>query len=253
MPDLLVLCYHAVSPTWPAALSVSPTALRSQLSKLVRRGYRGATFSQAVLAPPSERALCVTFDDAYASVLTRALPILDSLGLPGTVFAPSAFIESSEPMSWPGIDQWLDTQYRPELVPMGWEELAELRAHGWEVGSHTHTHPRLTQLEDEELERELVQSRRELESRLGIACTALAYPYGDYDARVVDAARRAGYTAACTLPTQFVAATELTWPRLGVYHADGHAIFALKVSPLVRSLRRTAGWNTAYRAYQALR
>jgi peptidoglycan/xylan/chitin deacetylase (PgdA/CDA1 family) len=253
MPDLLVLCYHAVSSTWPAALSVSPARLRRQLARLVRRGYRGATFTQAVLEPSREPTVCVTFDDAYASVLAEALPLLDELGLPGTVFAPSAYIGCGEPMAWPGIDGWLETQHREELVPMSWADLALLREHGWEVGSHTRTHPRLTQLDDRELERELRESRRELESRLGAVCSSLAYPYGDHDARVVEAAHRAGYLAAGALPTRFGAPTELAWPRVGVYHEDGGVVFALKVSRVVRSLRRTSGWDIAYRTFRALR
>jgi peptidoglycan/xylan/chitin deacetylase (PgdA/CDA1 family) len=255
MPDVLVLCYHAVSSTWPAELSVSPAALREQLTRLTRRGYRGTTFSQAVLDPPGEKLLCVTFDDAFASVATRALPILDGLGLPGTVFAPSGYIGSRDPMSWDGIDRWLDTPYRDELLPMKWEQLADLQARGWEIGSHTLTHRRLSRLGDQDLEHELVASKRELETHLGpgSGSRTLAYPFGDHDDRVVDAARQAGYAAACTLPTRFVTPTNLTWPRLGIYHDDGQVIFALKVSPLVRSLRRTSGWNAAHSAFRALR
>jgi peptidoglycan/xylan/chitin deacetylase (PgdA/CDA1 family) len=251
--DLIVLCYHAVSPTWPAALSVSPVVLRRQLSRLVQRGYRGATFTKAVLEPSREPTVCVTFDDAYASVLAKGLPVLDEFGLPGTVFAASSFIGRDEPMAWPGIDGWLETQHSKELLPMSWADLALLREHGWEVGSHTRTHPRLTRLNDEELGRELRDSKLELESGLGAVCTSLAYPYGDHDARVVQAARRAGYVAAGTLPTTFPAAKELAWPRVGVYHEDGAVIFALNTSRIVRSLRRGAGWNLAQRAIRAVR
>lgn len=48
MHDLLILCYHAVSPSWPAALSVTPDALESQLTRLARAGYRGVRFSDAL-------------------------------------------------------------------------------------------------------------------------------------------------------------------------------------------------------------
>ena len=253
MPDVLVLCYHAVSPTWPAALSVSPARLRSQLASLVGRGYRGATFTQTVLDGPRVPTVCVTFDDAYASVRAEALPILDELGLPGTVFAPTAHIGSSEPMAWQGIDGWLKTEHRSELMPMTWDDLALLREHGWEVGSHTRLHPRLTRLDDDDLDRELRESKRDLESELGAACSSLAYPYGDYDARVAEAARRAGYLAAAALPARFAEPTQFAWPRLGVYHEDDALSFGLKVSRVVRSLRRSPGWNLAQRAVRALR
>jgi peptidoglycan/xylan/chitin deacetylase (PgdA/CDA1 family) len=63
MSDVLVLCYHAVSVRWPAELSVTPERLEEQLRLLVRRGFKGATFHQAVIAPPAPRTLAVTFDD----------------------------------------------------------------------------------------------------------------------------------------------------------------------------------------------
>ena len=85
MTDGIVLCYHALSPTWEADLSTTPERFERQLELLVRRGYRGVTFEQAVRAP-HERTVAVTFDDAYRSVLELARPILDRLGLPATVF-----------------------------------------------------------------------------------------------------------------------------------------------------------------------
>ena len=97
MSDVLVLCYHAVSPRWPADLSVTPEAFERQLQLLVDRGYRGATFHEAVTSPPTSRTVAVTFDDAYLSVLELAKPIMDRLGLVGTVFVPTDYPERDEP------------------------------------------------------------------------------------------------------------------------------------------------------------
>src|SRR5688572_25810737 len=107
--DVLVLCYHAVSETWPAALSVTPEAFGRQVGRLLARGYQGCTFTEAVSDPPARKALAVTFDDAFLSVKDHALPILRDLGVPGTVFVPTRFPEerSGEAMSWPGIDRWV--------------------------------------------------------------------------------------------------------------------------------------------------
>ena len=83
LSDTIVLCYHAVSERWPAPLSVTPQAFERQLELLVRRGYEGATFRDAVLGAHAGKTVVVTFDDAYLSVLELARPILDRLGLPG--------------------------------------------------------------------------------------------------------------------------------------------------------------------------
>jgi peptidoglycan/xylan/chitin deacetylase (PgdA/CDA1 family) len=233
--DVLVLCYHGVSDSWPSWLAVSPERLERQLAMLVRRGYRGATFEQAVTAPPFARTLAVTFDDGYRSVLTRALPVLERLGLPGSVYAATDFVGTSAPMSWPGIDEWVGGPHEDELVSMSWDQLRSLRDAGWEVGSHTCSHPRLSRLDDAALERELAASRRICEEQLG-ACRTVALPYGDGDARTAPAALAAGYRVVAGLPGADAAAT-VGWPRVGVYPFDGPGRFRLKVSAPMRRPR----------------
>jgi peptidoglycan/xylan/chitin deacetylase (PgdA/CDA1 family) len=237
MSDVLVLCYHAVSADWEADLSVAPDALDRQLGILRRRGYRGATFSRAIVEPPGRRTVAVTFDDAYRSVISLARPILDRHGFPGSVYVPTALAGAERPMSWPGIDRWIGTPHEHELTPMSWDELGELANTGWEIGSHTRTHPHLTQLGDDELQRELGDSRKECEDELGLPCDTIAYPYGDVDERVVAAARSAGYRHAAALPGRWHTPRPLEWPRVGVYQADSPWRFRLKASAAARRMR----------------
>lgn len=246
MSDLLVLCYHAVSPSWSAGLSVTPERLERQISGLLARGYRGACFTDAVLDPPSKPTLAVTFDDAYRSVIEYARPILHRLQIPATVFVPTAFVGSEAPMAWPGIDHWLGGDHEQELVPMSWQELGELAADGWEIGSHTHTHPRLPELGEDALREELGRSRVECEAHLPIRCRSLAYPYGDYDCTVADAADRAGYVAAGAFAGRVRVATPMRWPRVGVYHNDGILRMRLKTSRRVRAFRGTRAWRIRF-------
>jgi peptidoglycan/xylan/chitin deacetylase (PgdA/CDA1 family) len=247
MSDVLVLCYHALSPDWPAALSTTPERFREQLELVLARGYRPVTFGQAVTAPPDGRAFAVTFDDAYRSVLERAYPIMESLGVPGTVFVPTDFAERPGPMRWPGIDQWIGGPHEDELHALGWEELRRLVSAGWEVGSHTCSHPHLTQLDDAALERELVDSRAVCSEELGEPCRSVAYPYGDVDSRVVQAARSAGYELGAALPKHFESKDPLNWPRVGVYHADDLRRFKLKLSRPLRRVLSSAPWRWAMR------
>jgi peptidoglycan/xylan/chitin deacetylase (PgdA/CDA1 family) len=235
--DLLVLCYHAVSDSWPADLAIPADQLSQQLEYLTDRGYRGATFSDAVAAPPYPRTLVVTFDDAYRSTLTAGKPVLDRLGLPATVFVPTAYPGSPVPMAWPGIDQWQGGPHQSELTPMSWSELASVAGDGWEIGSHTVTHPRLTQIDDGRLRAELEDSRATCAEAIGAQCRSLAYPYGDVDTRVVAATRSAGYATAAALPARLHPSRPLEWPRIGAYSIDTPARFAVKVSPVVRRLR----------------
>lgn len=240
MTDVLVLCYHAVSPDWDAPLSVTPERLERQLSLLRRRGYAGATFAQALEEPPAPRTVAVTFDDAYRSVIRLAAPLLREVGWPGSVYVPTAYAGIEAPMAWPGIDQWAGGPHAAELTPMSWEELAELADQGWEVGSHTRSHPHLTKIDDAALDAELRESKGECEERLGRPCTSIAYPYGDVDARVVKAAAATGYRYGAGLPAPLHPVRPLEWPRVGVYHDDADWRFRLKASRLVRAARTAA-------------
>src|SRR4029078_9082552 len=96
MSDVVVLCYHAVSPDWPAQMSVTPERFEQQLRLLVGRGDRGATFAQAAVASPHRKTLAARFADGLRSVLDRAYPVLERLGLPGTVFVPTDLVGCRE-------------------------------------------------------------------------------------------------------------------------------------------------------------
>lgn len=237
MSDVLVLCYHAVSEDWSADLSITPDALERQLRWLVGRGYVGAAFTEAVTAPPAPRTVAVTFDDAYRSTLTHAAPVLARVGLPGTVYAPTGWVGADRPMTWPGIEQWLGGPHEHELLPLGWDGLRELAEAGWEVGSHTCSHPHLTQCDDATLARELAESRAACEAGMGLPCPSIAYPYGDCDERVRRAAAAAGYTTGAGLPTTPRDQGALEFPRIGIYLGDAPWRFRLKASRVVRWIR----------------
>lgn len=238
----LVLCYHALSESWDAKLSVTPRHFERQMATLARLGFRGVSFADAAAGTAGGRTVAITFDDAYRSVLELAAPILRRHQMPATVFVPTGFPGRSGPMSWTGIDHWVGSEHEQELLPLSWDELRELHARGWEIGSHTHTHPHLTTLDDDRLEAELRDSLQACEAAIGAPCRTLAYPYGDHDERVITATREAGYTGAAALPSPLTAASDpYSYPRIGLYHRDHHGRFAMKISPLVRWLRISTG------------
>jgi peptidoglycan/xylan/chitin deacetylase (PgdA/CDA1 family) len=238
--ETLSVCYHAVSPTWPAALSVTPDNFSTQLEFFANHGYRGVTFSEVASGEARGKCISITFDDGYLSTLELARPILDRFEMPATIYVPTEYIGGG-PMAWPGIDHWLGTEHEDELRPVSWEQLRELADAGWEVGSHTRTHPHLTSVSDEQLEDELVGSREVCEEKLDRPCRSIAYPYGDCDERVIGAAERAGYETGATLPERFLDSSPQAWPRLGVYHDDSRRRVRLKIS--TRNLRRSRIWG----------
>lgn len=246
--DILVLSYHAVSRTWPAALAVTPEQLDRQLRKILEHGYRSATVGTAVHRPTARRTFSMTFDDAFSSVYELAFPLMEHLGATGTVFVPTSYADSGRPISWKGMEHWVGTRHERELQPMSWAQLRELRDAGWEIGSHTVSHPRLSELDDERLAAELHESRARCQEALGGACDSLAYPYGDHDDRVVQAARAAGFKTGCTVPARLSERDPLRWPRIGVYRLDTPLTFGAKVSPSLRRLRSSSMWPPIARA-----
>jgi peptidoglycan/xylan/chitin deacetylase (PgdA/CDA1 family) len=234
--EVLVLCYHAVSPRWDGILAITPEALERQLVFFLRRGWRPSTFTEAVLHPPAPHTLVVTFDDAFASVSLLAAPVLDRLGVVATAFAPTSYVTSGQPLAWSGLEQWLDTPHAGELAPMSWEDLGSLAERGWEIGSHTCTHPDLLRMDDDAVRNEFEQSRVASEQRIGRPCRALAYPYGRVDGRIAELARQTGYEAGASLARR-ERPDPLRTPRVGVYHHDLWWRFRLKSARPIRSAR----------------
>ena len=241
MSDVIALCYHAVSPTWTAALSITPDELERQLDFCIRHGWQPATFADAVLAPPSRKTMAITFDDGFLSVKRHALPILQRYKAPATVFVPTAFMDGGE-LSWPGVDHWLSTPSAPEMRAMTWNDLGELAEVGWEIGSHTRTHPRLTQLSDAEVREQLEGSQADCAQHLGRRMRTISYPYGEVDDRVAALTGEAGFEAGAKLSTRMQRLGLLRQPTIGVYHSDSLSRFRIKVARPVRAVRASRFW-----------
>jgi peptidoglycan/xylan/chitin deacetylase (PgdA/CDA1 family) len=234
----LVLCYHAVSDSWPDRLAVGPGMLERQLRSLLRRRYRPASVFSVVGG--SGKLLHVTFDDAYRSV-ANALPVLERLRVPATIFACPGFADDGRALDVPELAMEA-AKYPDELATMNWDQLESLVERGVEVGSHTVTHAHLTHLSDAELTRELRESRERLEARLARPCRYLAYPYGEEDARVRASARAAGYAAAFGLPGNEEPVDCYSVPRVGVWRTDNVVRFTVKTMTAGRRLARAAPW-----------
>ncbi len=115
-----------------------------------------------------------TFDDGYVSVYDVAYPILDQYGYTGTAFVITNFIGSPGHMSQ--------------------EQLLALQSDGWEIGSHTNTHPDLTTLDTSNKTTEILGSKHTL-SLKGFDIYSFASPYGKYDGETLNIIKWSGYNA----------------------------------------------------------
>ena len=207
-----ILTYHSIDDSG-SVVSVHPDRFREHLDLLVARRVPMLSVRELV-ASRSGVGVALTFDDGFVSFADVVWPLLRARRLPATVFVAT---------DWVGLENaWDPADTRiPRLPLMDWATLGELEREGLDVQSHTRSHSRLSTLTDQDLERELVESRATLAERLGREVEGMAYPFGDYDARVVAATRRAAYEYAVTTelrPLEDETASPWELPRLDAFY-----------------------------------
>ena len=194
---LRILYYHSISDA-PIRSSVSPSAFEGQIGYLVSHGYTVLSLSEAVdrflsSASLPDKSVAITLDDGFQDNYDNALPILTRFKVPATVFLTVGYIGTGR------LPTLTRTDFMPR--PLDWSEVKEMQAQGIEFGSHTLTHPMLSQVPLDVARREIGESKRMLEDRLGTSVPFFCYPRGDLNEVVKRIVRDEGYRAACsTLP-----------------------------------------------------
>lgn len=255
MNGVPILMYHSIGGS--DRLAVPPEAFASHLAYLREYGYTPLSLATVVhwlrdprgqrTRPLPERPVLITFDDGYADVHERALPVLTRYDVPATVFVTSGWLRDAGPYA----------AGRPPGRMLAWTQVAELAAHGVEIGGHSHSHPQLDQLRDPDLRTELRRNRGLLEDRLGRAVTTMAYPYGYSSARVRREVRAAGYDSACAVANRVVhpGADAFALPRLTARGWTSAAPFdaALRGRGFLLARALTGGYAVLRRSRYAVR
>lgn len=196
-PGLTLVGWHRVDDSGDD-LSTPVDAFRQHLDELARWGAVVLPLEEAAArlyaGTLPDRAVALTFDDGYASVVETAWPILRERGLPATLFVVSGFLAGARRFAWDRHQRDHDGLRLSTAA-----EVAAAAEDGLDVGSHTVSHPWLPQLGPAELRRELAGSRDALEDLLGRAITSVAYPTGGWDPAVRRAAGDAGYRIGITV------------------------------------------------------
>ncbi len=177
-----ILVYHALGnpPSTEAypGLYVARPEFSEEMAWLARSGYEGVTLDQVEHAwyhggtlPP--KPIVITFDNGYPPQVRFAPKVLARYGWPGVLFEIT--------------EEHLTPPYIRPVVAMGWE-----------VDSHSATHPDLTQLNGSELEFQVAASRRYLQREFGVPSDNFCYPSSLYDSSTIAAVKEAGYVGAVT-------------------------------------------------------
>jgi len=206
----VILTYHSLDDSG-SVISMPPERFRRQMEFLASGPVPVAPLDEALSRP---NRVAITFDDGYRNLLDHAVPLLDRLRLPATIFVVSGHCGGSN--NWPS-----QPPGAASLPIMNWRDLASLPP-GISVGAHTVTHPDLTGLPEAECERELRDCQDQIQQHLGKPARWLAYPYGYCSASVMAAAARR-FDLAVGTELRFLSSRScaLDLPRIDAYYLRG--------------------------------
>lgn len=178
-----VLLYHRFDENAFPTTTTGSAQFERQLAYLRDRGYKVISLDHLArcvdkAAPFPERAVVITIDDGFISEYERAVPILKKYGYPFAIFVFTNGIGARGYMNW--------------------DQLRSVASMGGIVGCHTKSHPRLMNMSDQAIEKEVMGSREILEKGLGRPVAYFAYPFGQYDERVRRIAHKAGFRLMLT-------------------------------------------------------
>ena len=176
-PRGVVLMYHRLSdgPADPEEgdYVLPPSLFEAQMHWLAARGRQVVSLATLAGGRYEGGAVALTFDDGCDSDATVAGPLLRPLGFPAAFFVNPARV---------GVEG-----------RASWDQLRALAGEGFAIGSHGLDHTLFDDLAPSELERQIAESKREIEERLGRKIDALSLPGGSGGDRAQRVARDVGY------------------------------------------------------------
>jgi peptidoglycan/xylan/chitin deacetylase (PgdA/CDA1 family) len=210
----VILLFHRVTDAVPEdGLTVGTTRFR-RICRMLRRTFRvvplGEIFrlarSGAALPP---RTAAVTFDDCYHDNLAAA-HVLAEYSLPATFFIPAAYVGTNHTFPW--------DDHLPKMPNLDWDDVRSMADLGFEIGSHTLTHPNLAAIPFAQACQEIVESKKVIEDKVGRPVRWFAYPFGDrqhFHEDLLPVVAEAGYEGCLSAHGGFVqrGMTGLMLPR----------------------------------------
>ncbi len=189
------LMYHKLGPRPPRVrlkgLYVSGKLFERQLKELRAAGFSSVSPSQlAADKDNARRHICLSFDDGFVNALKHGLAPLAGHGFRAIEYLVADRIG--------GVNDWEQREGEAPEKLMDAVQVREWLAAGHEIGAHTLTHPRLSQISLEQAREEIAASKKKLEDLFSVPVRHFCYPYGDWNNAVRDLVMAAGYETATT-------------------------------------------------------
>jgi peptidoglycan/xylan/chitin deacetylase (PgdA/CDA1 family) len=221
----VILYYHAVYPEERRSFAL-------QMDDLVR-WTKPVTLNEINSLNQDGHYCVVTFDDGFTCIMDNALPELAKRNIPTTLFIPSACLGKNP--------QWLDGGHSDHKnLVMTELQLRSLNKNMTLIGSHGRTHRNLLQIGDEEAKKEIVESKKELETIINTPVETISFPHGDFNQNHIDMAIAAGYKKALSILPELIHAGSngFVLGRVRVDPSDWRIEFRLKLSGAYRWMPR---------------
>ena len=241
---LRILMYHRIDDTLDRdILCVSPFAFSMQMAWLKKEGYTVIGLEKALEELRSgtlpEKTVSITFDDGYEDNYRNAYPVLLEHGFSATIFPVTGFSRGEK----------RHPRYKDYPCPITYltpDQIREMSRNGLFFGSHTDTHPLLTSLSQEDVMKELLKSKKDLEDWTGKPVWSFAYPNGAFSPQYFPTIEAAGYRAALTTLPGFNTNTTPSFElrRTEISGRDSLLDFSLKMK---------GGIDPLHKLYQTLR
>lgn len=182
---MIALQYHSIE----SKFVFSPTIIPPKLFFRHLKEFIGKNIKFVDPKNLENDGVLITFDDGFITTFTNAFPIMEKFKVKGVVFLVVGFIG--------GENIW-DANFLKKTRHLTKEEIEILLNSGWEIGSHSLTHPDLTKLNPKKLRREIEDSKKLLEDIFGRKVKYFSYPFGRYNQRVRELVIEAQYEMAFT-------------------------------------------------------
>jgi len=179
----VVLMYHRFGEDDVPLTSIRLEQFEAHLDHLEAEGYSVLPLAAVLDAlakgePLPEKAIAITADDAYLSVMTEAWPRLKARGWPMTLFV------ATDP-----VDQGL-RRY------LSWDQIRQLRDEGMAIGAHSASHRHITFMDPAKARADIERGMERLRAELGQSPDVFAYPFGEYSLRLRKVVADMGFRAA---------------------------------------------------------
>ena len=185
--DSFVVVYHEVSPL--QALGITPEKLEKQIKYWIDKGYAFSTEAKELKKPKN---IILTFDDVFDSFEEYVLPILKKQGVPAIIFPPTEYLGKK---FTDGISY--EASQKKKIISS--ESLKRIYSSGLiKIGCHTHTHPILTEKDEQTVKEEIKKSAIIIKSIARDRCDYFCYPKGKTNLKVTTIVKNSGFKNAFT-------------------------------------------------------